>query len=65
VSRYLNGIVPCSEDRCIEFATVFARLRTGVFEAAFFCDNHLPTGWQIQDGAVGSTGLQIILNKPN
>ena len=61
--NYLNGIVPCSIVKCINIATVFAVKGTGTFESGFYCDIHLPTGWKIQDGSLGSLDTDIIRNQ--
>jgi hypothetical protein len=61
-NKYLNGVVPCAIERCPCIATVYATFGAGTFQAAFFCDIHLPAGWIIREGTVGSQGSDIIRN---
>jgi hypothetical protein len=56
----LNGIVPCRIDKCGNIASVLAHYKTGLFYSAYFCNEHVPEGWEIAEGVLGSTGLDIL-----
>lgn len=59
---FLNGVVPCKQIKCPNFATVFAVLGNGTFKSGFYCDKHFPEGWKIQQGSLGSANTDILRN---
>lgn len=58
----LHGVVPCKQDQCINIAVV--RATRSVFDAGYFCKDHVPVGWQIVEGELASSEQDILRRNP-